>query len=142
MRFLITHKLDQNNPELWSPTPELINEMGKFIGEAVESGVLLAGEGVLPPEKDGALVRRSGGEHTVTDGPFTEAKEVVAGFALIQVDSKQEAVDWAMRFADIIGADVEVEVRRIAEYSDFDPEAFPPEAQAAEQALRDQLTGS
>jgi hypothetical protein len=142
MRFLVMHKLPQDQPEMWSPTPELIRGMEALMAEAVESGVLLATEGVLPPAKDGALLRISGGEHTVTDGPFAEAKEVIAGFALIQVAGRAEAVDWAHRFGQAVGGDVEVEIRRVAEYSDFDPEQFPPEARAAEQALRDQLTGS
>jgi hypothetical protein len=142
MRFLVMHKLSQDLPEVWSPAPELIRTMEALIAEAVESGVLLGTEGVLHPATDGALLTVSGGEHTVTDGPFAEAKEVIAGFALIQVDDKAAAVAWARRFAAAIGSDVEVEIRRVAEYSDFDPEQFPPEAQAAEQALREQLTGS
>ena len=120
MRFLVMHKLDQHNPELWSPTPEFMQEMGAFIGEAAASGVLLATDGVLPPATDGALVRQSNGQTTVTDGPFAEAKEVIAGFAILQVGSRDEAVEWASRFGKIIGDGIEVEVRRIAEASDFE----------------------
>jgi hypothetical protein len=87
--------------------------MGRFMAEVTKAGVLLVAEGV-GPSADGALVRLSGGRRTVTDGPFTEANEVIAGFALIQVRSKDEAIEWASRFADVLG-DVEVEVRRLAD---------------------------
>jgi hypothetical protein len=141
MRFLVMHKLPQERPEVWSPAPELIRNMEALLAEAVESGVLLATEGVLHPATDGALLKVAGGEHAVTDGPFAEAKEVIAGFALIQVDDKAAAIAWAKRFAAAIGSDVDVEIRRVAEYADFDAEQYPPEARAAEQALREQLTG-
>jgi hypothetical protein len=89
----------------------------------MKTGKVLAAEGVLPSAK-GARVRRSGGTSTVTDGPFTEAKEVGGGFALFQVDSKAEAVEWATRFANLFD-EVEVEVRQVAEMSDFEPGGQP-----------------
>jgi hypothetical protein len=91
--------------------------------ESAREGVLLAGEGVHPSSK-GARLSFSGGRRTVTDGPFAEAKELIAGFAVLQVESKEEAIEWATRFADVIG-DVEIEVRQVIEISDFAPENDP-----------------
>lgn len=119
MRFMIMHKLDDSSPEEWTPSQEDIAEMGKFVGEMSTAGVLLAAEGLRPSATGpGARLRHSGGKTTVTDGPFTEAKEVVGGFFIIQVDSREEAIQWASRFAELVG-DVEVEVRRVAEAEDF-----------------------
>jgi hypothetical protein len=123
MRFLMMHRLDENAPGAFTPSPELVAEMGKLMEEMTKAGVLLAAEGVLP-SSTGARVRHSGGKRTVTDGPFTEAKEVIAGFALIQARSKDEAIAWASRFADVVG-DVEVEVRQVAEMPDAGPGAGP-----------------
>ena len=120
MRFLMVHRLDERKPDAFSPSPELVARMGELVGEMTKAGVLLAAEGVLPSEK-GALIRFSGGKSTVTDGPFTEAKEVIGGFALIQAKSKEEAIEWATRFAEVVG-DVEVEIRQIAEWSDVAPQ--------------------
>jgi hypothetical protein len=113
MRFLLVHRLDERVPGAFAPSPETMAEMGKFMEEAAKSGVLLAAEGVRP-SADGARVRFAGGKRTVTDGPFAEAKEVIAGFALVDVRSKEEAVYWASRFGELLG-DVEVEVRQISE---------------------------
>jgi hypothetical protein len=142
MRFLMMHKLDQHDADAWTPKPDLVKQMGAFMEEAVNKGVMLAGEGVLPPQRDGALMRFSDGEATVTDGPFAEAKEVIAGFALLNVEDKAEALVWAERFGKIIGGDIEVEVRRVAEFSDFPEDVFGPEERAREQGLRDQLAGA
>jgi hypothetical protein len=113
LRFLLVHRLDERVPGAFSPSHEVMARMGRFMADVTKAGVLLAAEGV-GPSSEGALVRLSGGKRTVTDGPFTEAKEVIAGFALIQVRSKDEAIEWASRFADVLG-DVEVEVRRVAD---------------------------
>jgi hypothetical protein len=113
MRFLMVHRIDERRPDAYNPSPEVVEGIGRLIGDMTRAGVLLAAEGVGPSSK-GALVRSSGGKRTVTDGPFTEAKEVIGGFALVQVRSKDEAVEWALRFAECIG-DVEVEVREVAE---------------------------
>ena len=125
MRFLIMHKSNEANEAGVPPTPELIEEMGKFMEEASRAGVLLAAEGVHPSSK-GARLEFSGGRRTVTDGPFAEAKELIAGFAIVQVGSKDEAIDWATRFAAVIG-DVEIEVRQVVELSDFAGNASPEE---------------
>ena len=117
MRFLIMHKSNEENEAGVPPTPELIEGMGKLMEESTREGVLLAAEGVHPSSR-GARLSFSGGKRTVTDGPFAEAKELIAGFAIVQVGSKDEAIEWATRFADVIG-DVEIEVRQVVEISDF-----------------------
>jgi hypothetical protein len=99
------------------PSEELLTEMGKYNEELVKAGVMLAGEGLHPSSK-GARVRFSGKERTVIDGPFAETKELVAGFWLIQVKSKEEAIEWAKRVPFQEG---EVEVRQVFELSDFPP---------------------
>ena len=113
MKFLMVHRLDERRPDAFSPPPEVYEKMGQLIGEMTAAGVLLAAEGVLPSSA-GALVRYANGKRTVTDGPFTEAKEVIGGFALLQCRSIEEAVEWSSRFAEIVG-DVEVEVRQVSE---------------------------
>jgi hypothetical protein len=118
MRFLLMHRLDESNPIAWNPPPEFIEKIGEFMGEVTKAGVLLAAEGVLPSAK-GAKVRQSGSKQTITDGPFTEAKEVIGGFALLQVRSKEEAVEWAARYAALFD-EVEVEVRQVAEMEDIE----------------------
>jgi hypothetical protein len=110
MRFLSIYKCAEKGV---APTPEHMAEMGKLIEEFTKSGVLLATEGCLPTSL-GARVRRSGKRLTVTDGPFTETKEVVGGFALLQVKSREEAVEVAKRFLDVAG-DGECELRQIYE---------------------------
>jgi hypothetical protein len=125
LRFLVMHKSNEENEAGVPPSPELIEGMGKLMEESARKGVLLAAEGVHPSSK-GARLSFSGGERTVTDGPFAEAKELIAGFAVLQVDSKEEAIEWATRFADVIG-DVEIEVRQVIEISDLAPEAGPTE---------------
>lgn len=123
MRFLVMHKSNEENEAGVPPSPELMEEMGKLMEESARAGVLLAAEGVHPSSK-GARLSFSGGRRTVTDGPFAEAKELIAGFAVLQVDSKEEAIEWATRFADVIG-DVDIEVRQVIEISDLPSEADP-----------------
>jgi hypothetical protein len=115
MRFLCLYK--PAAPEGTPPTPEHITKMGEFIEEISKAGVLLATEGCQPSDK-GARVRLENGKVTVTDGPFTEAKELVGGFALVQVKSKDEAIEWTKRFLKVAG-DGESEVRLLHEASDF-----------------------
>jgi hypothetical protein len=120
-RFLLVHRLDESQPDAYSPSAEVVAGVGRLMGEMTRAGVLLAAEGVLP-SSTGAKVRASGGKRTVTDGPFAEAKEVIGGFALLQVRSREEAIEWAARFADVIG-DVEVEVRQVSEGRPLEPGA-------------------
>lgn len=121
MRFLVMHKSNEENEAGVPPSPELVENMSKLMEESARAGVLLAAEGVHPSSK-GARLSFSGGRRTVTDGPFAEAKELIAGFAVLQVESKEEAIEWATRFAEVIG-DVEIEVRQVVELSDFASEA-------------------
>ncbi len=111
MKFLCIYK--PSKPEGTPPTQQEMAEMGKFIEESFKSGVLIATEGCLP-SASGARVRLSGGTFTVTDGPFTEAKEVVGGFALMRAGSKQEMIDLTKRFLAIAG-DGETEIRQVYE---------------------------
>lgn len=127
MRFLIMHKSNEDNEAGVPPSRELIEGMSKLMEESSREGVLLAAEGVHPSSR-GALLSFSGGKRTVTDGPFAEAKELIAGFAIVQVGSKEEAIEWATRFAEVLG-EVEIEIRQVIELSDFAPENVPPEAQ-------------
>ena len=118
MRFLSIYKTVERN------TPPTVQEMGrmvKLIEDSMKAGVLLATEGCLPSAK-GARIRRSGGTVTVTDGPFTESKELVAGFAILQANSKQEAIELAREFLSVAG-DGECEIRQIAEAGDCGPDA-------------------
>jgi hypothetical protein len=117
MRFLMMHRLDESRPEAWHPSQEFVERMGAFVQEAVDNGVLITAEGVHPSEK-GALVRNAGHQVTVTDGPFTEAKEVIGGFALINAADHAEAVAFAARYAELFD-EVEVEVRQVVEFDEI-----------------------
>ncbi len=111
--------------------------MGKFIEEITKAGVMLATDGLQPSSK-GARVKLSGGKVTVTDGPFTESKELVASYALFQVKTMAEAIEWTTRFLNVLG-EGECELRPIFEASDFAPEIFSPEQSAREDALREEM---
>jgi hypothetical protein len=114
MKYLVMHYSDEANEADVPPTPELIEAMGKFMGEAAQAGVLLAAEGVRASSY-GARLTVDGGKVTVKDGPFAEAKELIAGFAILDVKSKEEAIEHAKRFAKISGA-TKVDVRLVAEF--------------------------
>lgn len=135
MRFLCLYKPAKEEGVL--PTQQEVAEMGQFCEELAKAGVLLATEGCQPSSK-GARVRLSEGRFTVTDGPFTEAKEVIGGFAIVEAKSKQEAIALTKRFLKVAG-DGESEIRQIYEASDFSPDVFPPEEVAREQAWRDEV---
>ena len=122
------------------PNRELIEEMGKFNEEMVKAGVLLAAEG-LQASSEGARIRFAGGKATVIDGPFAESKELIAGFWLIQVKSREEAIQWASRCPSPHGEEQEgeIEIRKVFEVSDFPPDIFPAEAAGREQALRAEI---
>jgi hypothetical protein len=119
MRFLMMHRLDESAPEAWNPSQEFMAKMGAFIQESAEQGYLITAEGVHPSEK-GALVRKARGTTaaTATDGPFTEAKEVIGGFALINAKDRADAVAFAQRYAELFD-EVEVEVRQVVEFDDL-----------------------
>jgi hypothetical protein len=132
MRFMIIVKNDPKSEDQ-VPDPKMFERMGRYNQSLVDAGILLAAEG-LSHSQDGAIVGFGKGKTTVKDGPFTEAKELVAGFWIIQVKSKDEAIEWAKRIPFDEGG--EVEVRRVAELSDFDG-IMSPETIAQEEAMRD-----
>jgi hypothetical protein len=123
-------------PEGTPPSQEDLAKMGNFIEEMTKAGVLLATEGCQPSAK-GARVRYKNGKFTVVDGPFTETKELIAGFALFQVKSKEEAVEWTKRFLEVAG-DGESEIRQLYEADDLGPE-FTPELREQEERSRAEM---
>ena len=134
MRFMV---LVPGSPESEAgemPSTELLGEMTKYNEELVKSGVMLAGEGLHPTSR-GAKVRFNGGERTVIDGPFTEAKELVAGYWVWECSSREEAIEWLKRAP--FGGGVEIELRQIFETGDFG-EQLTPELLEANERLREQ----
>jgi hypothetical protein len=134
MRFMVIVKATEDSEAGVMPSEEILTEMGKFNEELAKAGVLLAGEGLQPSSK-GARVKFSGNQRTVTDGPFAETKELIAGFWLWQVKSLDEAVVWIKRAPFVDG---EIEIRQVFEADDFGAE-FTPELRAQEERLRAQI---
>jgi len=134
MRFMVMVKADKSTEAGVLPSEKLLTEMGKYNESLVKAGILLAAEGLQPSAK-GARVRFSGSRRTVVDGPFAEAKELIAGFWILQVKSKEEAIEWVKRCPNPLEGDSEIEIRQIFEASDFG-EAFTPELQQAEARMR------
>lgn len=137
MRFMILVKADKDSEAGVMPTEEMLAAMGKYNEELVKAGVMLAGEGLHPSSK-GARVRFAGGKTTVIDGPFTETKELVAGFWLIQAKSKEEAIEWVKRAPFPKDSGAEIEIRQVFESEDFGAE-FTPELREQEERLREQM---
>ena len=131
MRYMVIVKASEDSERGVLPSEQELAEMGKFNEELVKAGVMLAGEGLHPSSK-GARVRYDGDKRTVVDGPFTETKELIAGFWILQVSSREEALEWAKRAPFREG---EVEVRQIFEAEDFG-EAMTPELREQEDRLR------
>ena len=136
MRFMVLVKADKNTEAGALPDEKLLTEMGKFNEELAKAGVLLAGEGLHPSSK-GARVHFSGTKRTVIDGPFAETKELVAGYWLWKVKSKEEAIEWVKRCPNPTGTEAEIEIRQVFEAEDFGP-AFTPELREQEARLRAQ----
>jgi hypothetical protein len=136
MRFMIVIKADKNTEAGVMPDEKLLTEMGKFNEELVKAGVMLAGEGLHPSSK-GARVRFSGDKRTVIDGPFAETKELIAGFWIWQVKSKEEAIEWVKRCPNPTGAESEIEIRQVFEAEDLGAE-FTPELRKQEERIRAQ----
>src|SRR6267378_5039175 len=130
MRFMVIVKANKDSEAGVMPTKELLTEMGKFNEELVKAGVMLAGEGLHPSSK-GARVKFSGGNTTVIDGPFAETKELVAGYWIWQVKSKEEAIEWLKRAPF---EETDVEIRPVYEPADFG-EALKPEYREIEEQL-------
>jgi len=138
MRCMVIVKATKESEDGVLPSTELLTEMGKFNEELVKAGVMLAGEGLQPSSK-GKRVRFSGQTRTVIDGPFTETKELIAGFWLWQVRSMEEAVEWVKRCPNPMLSDSEIEIRPVFEADDFGAE-FTPELREQEESLRRQIT--
>jgi hypothetical protein len=137
MRFMVMVKATKDSEAGVMPSEKLLAEMGKFNEELVKAGVMLAGEGLQPTAK-GARVRFSGTKRTVIDGPFTESKELIAGFWLWQVKSKEEAIEWVKRCPNPSPGESEIEIRQLFEAEDFGAE-FTPELREQEERLRSQV---
>ena len=137
MKFMILVKATKDSEAGKLPRQELFAAMGKFNEELVKAGVMLAGEGLQPTSK-GARVKFSGTKRIVTDGPFTETKELIAGFWMWEVASLQEAIDWVKRCPNPHEGESEIEIRQVFTAEDFG-EAFTPELREQEEKLRAQL---
>jgi hypothetical protein len=137
MRCMVIIKASKESEAGVLPSTELLTEMGKFNEELVRAGVMLAGEGLQPSSK-GKRVRFSGRTRSVVDGPFTETKELIAGFWLWQVRSMEEAVEWVKRCPNPMEGEPEIEIRPVFEADDFGAE-FTPELREQEERLREQI---
>ncbi|GJL56194.1 MAG: hypothetical protein NPIRA02_33260 [Nitrospirales bacterium] len=136
MRFMIIVKATKDSEAGVMPSEQLLTEMGTFNEELVKAGVMLAGEGLQPSSK-GARVKFSGDKRTVIDGPFAETKELIAGYWIWQVKSKEEAIEWVKRCPNPHSEESEIEIRQVFEAEDFGDE-FTPELREQEERLRAQ----
>ena len=137
MKFMVIVKASPESEAGQMPSQQLMTDMGKFNEELVKAGVLLAGEGLHPSSK-GARIRFSGSKREVVDGPFPETRNLVAGFWLIEVKSKEEAIEWMKRCPNPMEGESELEIRQIFEADDFGAE-FTPELREQEDRLRAQV---
>ena len=137
MRFMIIVKATKESEAGVMPSEKLLADMGKFNEELAKAGVMLAGEGLHPSSK-GARVKFSGKNRTVIDGPFTETKELIAGFWLLEVRSKAEAIEWVKRAPNPHEGESEIEIRQVFEAEDFGAE-FTPELREQEERIRKQV---
>ena len=137
MRFMILIKATKDSEAGVMPSQQLLADMGKFNEELAKAGVMLAGEGLHPSSK-GARVRFSGSKRTVIDGPFTETKELLAGFWIWQVKSKEEAIEWVKRCPNPHNEETDVEIRQLFEADDFGAE-FTPELREQEERVRAEI---
>jgi hypothetical protein len=134
MRFMVIVKANKDSEAGVMPSEQMLADMMKYNEELVKAGVMLAGEGLHPSSK-GARVRFSGSKRTVVDGPFTEAKELIAGYWLFQVKSKEECIEWVKRCPNPMEGESEIEIRQVFEATDFG-DALTPELAAKEEELR------
>jgi hypothetical protein len=134
MRFMVMVKANKDTEAGVMPSQKLLAEMGKFNEELVKAGVMMAGEGLHASSK-GARVKFSGDKRSVVDGPFTETKELIAGFWIWNVKSREEAIEWAKRCPNPTGEEGELEIRQVMEAEDFGAE-FTPELREQEERQR------
>jgi hypothetical protein len=137
MKFMIIVKASPESEAGQMPSEKLLTDMGKYNEELVKAGVMLAGEGLHPSSK-GVRVHFSGDKRSVIDGPFSETKELIAGFWLIEVKSKEEAIEWVKRCPNPMESDSDIEIRQVFDAADFG-EAYTPELQAQEERLRETI---
>jgi hypothetical protein len=137
MRFMLIVKANQDSEAGVMPSEQLLAEMGRYNEEMVKAGIMLAGEG-LHPSSRGVRVHFDGDRRSVMDGPFSETKELIAGFWLIQVKSLEEAIEWVKRCPNPDGGQSHIEIRQVFEAEDFGAE-FTPELRAQEERLRSQM---
>lgn len=135
MRFMILVKADKDSEAGVMPSEDLLSAMAKYNEELIKAGVMIAGDGLQPSSK-GARVRFDGNERTVIDGPFSETKELLAGYWIFQVKSKEEAIEWVKRCPNPMLGTSEIEIRQVFELSDFEQ----GEAVAHHQRLKDSLS--
>lgn len=138
MRFMVLVKANKDSEAGVLPDEKILTEMGKYNEELMKAGVLLAAEGLQASSK-GARVKFSGKKRTVIDGPFTETKELIAGFWMFQVKSKEEAIEWVKRCPNPFKGESEIEIRQVFDASDFGPE-FTAELREAEERMRDHIS--
>ncbi|WP_326944806.1 MULTISPECIES: YciI family protein [unclassified Amycolatopsis] len=139
MRFMVIVKASEEFEGGQGPSAELLEEMAKFNEEMLKAGILLAGEGLTPSSQGARIVFSGKEEPKVVDGPFAETKELVGGFWILQVRNREEAVEWIKRMPNTDGSTHEVEIRRVAEASDFDN--LSPEVAEIEAQLRAKTSG-
>jgi hypothetical protein len=137
MRFMVMVRATKDSEEGVMPDEKLLADMGKFNEALVDAGIMLSGEGLQASSK-GARVKFSGDKRTVIDGPFAETKELIAGFWMWQVKSKEEAIEWVKRCPSPFAGECEIEIRQVFEAEDFGDE-FTPELRAQEERLRSQI---
>lgn len=137
MRFMVMVKATKESEAGVMPSEQLLSDMGKFNEELVKAGVMLAGEGLHPSSK-GVRVRFAGAKRTVIDGPFAETNELVAGFWLWQVRSREEAIEWVKRCPNPMQDESEIEIRQVFEAEDFGAQ-FTPELREQEARLREEM---
>ena len=140
MRFMVIVKATRDSEAGALPSEELLTAMGKYNEELAKAGILLAGDGLQPSSK-GARVRFSGSKRTVVDGPFAETKELIAGFWMWKVKSKEEAIEWVKRCPNPMPGDSEIEIRQLFEAEDFG-EQFTPELKEQAERVYTQVSGS
>ena len=140
MRFMVIVKATKDSEAGILPTEKLLTDMGKYNEELAKAGIMLAGDGLQPSSK-GARVRFSGSKRTVVDGPFAETKELVAGFWIWKVKSKEEAIEWVKRCPNPMPGDSEIEIRQLFEAEDFG-EQFTPELKEQAQRTYSQVSGN
>ena len=140
MRFMVMVMGNEDTEAGVMPSTEMLAAMGKYNEELVKAGVMLAGEGLQPTSR-GAKVKFSGSKRTVVDGPFTEAKEIIAGFWILQTKTKEEVIEWVKRCPNPTGEDSEIQIRQIFEAEDFGEE-FTPELREQEQRVAQQAANN